>query len=91
MQYLNVGSIVVVCYVFAEIFKVLIPNKTKLYKIIPSLVGILGGIIGSIMYIVDKTLILEVDNVFSAIAVGMVSGLASTGSHQVIKQLLKKE
>ena len=52
---------------------------------IPICVGVCGGILGA----VGMTAIpgYPADNIMDAIAVGIVSGLASTGAHQIGKQL----
>ena len=54
---------------------------------IPVIVGFVGGIVGVIgMYVMPD---FPANDVISAIAVGIVSGLASTGVNQVYKQLTK--
>jgi hypothetical protein len=42
------------------------------------------------MYYLDESY-LEVTSIVSVLEIGLVSGAASTGMHQVFKQLLKKE
>ena len=90
MSYITIPAIVVICYIVGEVFKLVFKKKTKLYKGIPILVGVIGGIIGAVTYMVDPNIIGGVPNVLCAAAVGIISGLASTGSHQVIKQILKE-
>lgn len=52
---------------------------------IPVIVGVTGGILGVVgMYIIPD---FPAQDVLNAIAVGIVSGLASTGVNQVYKQL----
>ena len=58
-------------------------------KVIPIIVGIVGGILGVIgMYVIPD---FPANDVLNAIAVGIVSGLASTGVNQVYKQATKKD
>ena len=58
-------------------------------KWIPSICGALGGVLGVVgMYIMPD---FPANNYLSAIAVGIVSGLAATGAHQVYKQLTKED
>lgn len=90
MEYMCVPSIALICYIIAELFKIILKKNTKAYKGIPILVGAFGGIIGGALYLVDENIISIAPNVLVAIEVGIVSGLSSTGSHQVIKQFLKE-
>lgn len=54
---------------------------------IPVIVGIVGGILGVVgMYVIPD---FPAEDVLNAIAVGIVSGLASTGVDQVRKQAKK--
>lgn len=54
---------------------------------IPVVVGTAGGILGVVgMFIIPD---FPATNILDAIAVGIVSGLAATGTHQVTKQLRK--
>lgn len=55
-------------------------------KFIPIIVGVIGGIIGTVAYLTGMTNFPATD-VITAIAVGIVSGLASTGINQIYKQL----
>lgn len=84
----ELGSIVIICYVVGEIFKGIMKKKTKVYKIIPMIVGIIGGILGLVMYQVG---ILKATNIFDSIGIGIISGLGSTGSHEIIKQIIKEK
>ena len=54
---------------------------------IPVIVGIAGGILGVIgMYVIPD---FPAHDVLNAVAIGIMSGLASTGVHQVWKQAKK--
>lgn len=58
-------------------------------ELIPVIVGIAGGILGVVgMFVMPD---FPANDILNAIAVGIVSGLASTGVHQVYKQLSDKE
>lgn len=80
----TVAAIVIICYLVGVIVK-----ATKIdNKYIPAIVGIVGGALGVIgMYVIPD---FPAKDVLNAIAVGIVSGLASTGADQIIKQLIKK-
>lgn len=75
-------AIVVIAYLFGLLAKLCkkIPNEA-----IPVIVGFVGGVMGSIgMYVMPD---FPATDIISAIAVGIVSGLASTGVDQAVKQL----
>ena len=55
---------------------------------LPALCGVVGAILGVVALYVSPT-IMPATDVLSAIAVGIVSGLAATGAHQFGKQLKK--
>ena len=77
----QVIAITVVCYLVGMICKAAPLDD----KWIPCIVGVLGGILGVVgMYIVPS---FPADDVLNAVALGIVSGLASTGGHQLVHQL----
>lgn len=80
-EILGVAAITIICYLFAEGIK-----ATKLdNKWIPVLVGLLGGVLGVVgMFVMPE---FPAGDVITAIAVGIVSGLAATGANQMYKQL----
>ncbi len=90
MDFTCVPIIVVCCYIVGEIYKVLFKNKQEAYKLIPLLVAILGGLLGVLIYFTNPEMVLNADNVWVALGVGIVSGASSTGTNQIIKQLFKK-
>ena len=55
-------------------------------KFIPIIVGVIGGIIGVVAFLTGMPNF-PANYVITAIAVGIVSGLASTGVNQIYKQL----
>lgn len=77
----GVTAITIICYVAAEAVK-----ATKLdTKWLPVICGILGGLLGALgMYVMPD---FPAEDVITAAAIGIVSGLASTGANQVYKQL----
>lgn len=81
----TVVSIVIICYLIGMIVKASPLDD----KYIPIIVGIVGGILGAVgMRVIPGY---PADNIMDAIAVGIVSGLAATGAHQIGKQLTKEE
>lgn len=84
MDFANVSTvvaIVVICF--------LIGNAAKNLKFvkdewIPTIVGFFGGILGAVgMHVIPDY---PAQDYLNAIAVGIMSGLASTGVHQLVKQ-----
>ena len=78
IQQFCVPCILVVCYCIGFAIK-----KTNLIKdnYIPAIMVVLGGISGFIVNGLS----------YESIAVGVASGLAATGAHQIIKQLSKDD
>lgn len=90
MNFTSVPIIVVCCYIIGEIYKVLFKNKQETYKLIPVLMAIIGGLLGIIIYFTNPEMILNAENVWIALGIGIVSGASSTGTNQIIKQLFGK-
>ena len=81
-QVSTVVSIVVITYLIGLAAKA-IPSVNDNY--IPIIVGVAGGILGVVgMYVIAD---FPANDVLNAIAVGIVSGLASTGVNQIYKQV----
>ena len=79
----GVASISVITYLMAELVKALTLDG----KWIPVISGLLGAILGiAAMYTVPQ---FPAGDPISAVAVGIVSGLAATGADQISKQLKK--
>jgi len=56
-------------------------------KWLPVICGVVGGILGVVaMYVMPE---FPAQDILTAIAIGIVSGLAATGCHQIYKQLTK--
>jgi len=80
----GVAAITVICYLIGEVVKVSPLDS----KFIPTIVGVFGGILGVVAFLTGMP-DFPAGDVLTAIAVGIVSGLAATGANQVIKQLKK--
>ncbi len=89
MEVISVSSIVIICYLIAELFKLLFLKKTNFYKAIPIIVGCVGGLLGYLLFRINPSVICNASNPIAAISIGIASGLASTGSNQIIKQMTK--
>ena len=91
MEFTSIPIIVIICYIIGEIYKVLFKNKQDLYKLIPILNAILGGILGILIFLTNPEIMLNVSNAWTALGIGIVSGVSSTGTNQIIKQIFKKK
>lgn len=84
-NYVTVLPIVVICYLVGIGCKAIEKMDDKY---IPVIVGIVGGIIGiPAMYIMPD---FPATDIITAISVGIMSGLASTGVNQIYKQIKEK-
>lgn len=89
MDFASIPIIVVCCYIVGEIYKVIFKKKSKAYKLIPILVALVGGLLGVVIFYTEPKVMFNVDNFYSALLIGLLSGFASTGTNQVVKQLIK--
>ena len=77
----QVAAIVVICYLAAMAIK-----ATKIdNKWLPVICGVVGAVLGVVGYYVMPEF--PAGDLITAIAVGVVSGLAATGINQAYKQL----
>lgn len=90
MDFTCVPIIVVCCYIIGELYKLLFKNKKEVYKFIPIIMAFVGGVLGILIYITDKELIFNVNSIWIALGIGIISGISSTGTNQIIKQINKK-
>ena len=85
-NYITILPITIICLLIGMGLKQInkIPNK-----FIPVIVGFIGGLIAiPAMYIMKN---FPANDVITAISIGIMSGLSSTGVHQVYKQTTKLE
>lgn len=76
-------AIVVLCYLVGATLKAI--NNETLDKFIPMICGFIGGGLGVLVFLTIPGYI-PADNWLMALAIGIVSGFASTGINQVYKQ-----
>lgn len=77
----SVAAITIICYLVAQAIKAT-PLENKWLPIIS---GAVGGVLGVVGFYVMPDF--PADDIITAISVGIVSGLAATGAHQIYKQL----
>jgi hypothetical protein len=80
-EFATVSGIIVICFLIGMAVKASPLDD----KFIPIIVGVCGGILGVVGLMTMPNF--PVDNYIDAVAVGIASGLAATGVHQIGKQL----
>ena len=91
MDFVSVPIIVLICYMIGEIYKVLFKQKQELYKLIPIIVAFIGGMLGVLIYITTPEMIFNVNNLWDALLIGIMSGSSATGTNQIVKQIFKNK
>ena len=92
MEYLSIISvpaIVAAVYAIIEVIKKATNNNEKVSHFYP-LIGLVLGVISGVICYYFIPDIIAAPNVVLAIVLGGASGLAATGTNQVIKQLKKQ-
>lgn len=79
-----VAAIVVICYLLAAGLKATSLDN----KWLPVICGVCGGVLGYVAMAIMPEF--PAKDILTAIAIGIVSGLAATGTNQIIKQLSSK-
>ena len=69
----------------------LFKNSEVVFKYIPILLAVFGGVIGILIYYSNPEILANVDNIWIAFGVGASSGVSATGTNQIIKQLFSNE
>lgn len=80
----GVAAITVICYLAAELIKATALDN----KWLPVICGVLGGVLGVAAMLIMPDY--PANDYITAVAVGIVSGLAATGADQIAKQLSGK-
>lgn len=83
-EFATVAGIVVICYLIGMGVKASPVDD----KYIPLIVGACGGVLGVLGMLSMPDF--PANNYIDAVAVGIASGLAATGAHQIGKQLTKE-
>ena len=90
MENVGIPIIVIICYMIGEVYKLIFKNK-DVYKIIPIITASFGGVLGVIIYFTNPSVLLNPNNVWTALLLGIISGASSTGGNQIIKQVFKSD
>lgn len=87
MEIITIPVIVVICYAIGYCIKSF-GSSDLADKLIPVVCTITGGIIGVVAFFTYPAII-PANDLFTALAIGLASGMASTGAYEIKEQLLK--
>ena len=90
MDFTSVPIIVICSYLVGEIYKTIFKNNKETYKIIPIITSLFGGLLGVLIYLTNRELLMGIDNIYSSIVIGIISGSSSTGTNELIKKVFKE-
>ena len=88
MEGIVVPLIVVISYIFGELYKLVFKKYKELNSYIPIFVSITGGLVAVLIYLVDVKLF-DVSSIFEALLLGLIAGASSTGTNQIIKKVFR--
>jgi prepilin signal peptidase PulO-like enzyme (type II secretory pathway) len=88
LNFVTVPTIVAAVYSGITLLKKAVKCKEKIMRLLPLIAAIFGAVLGIIAFFSVPDII-PASDVFTAILVGGASGLAATGTNQIIKQLTK--
>ena len=86
MELESISLIAFLTYLAGEIYKVIFKKNQKLYKLIPIIVTLLGGLLGILIYLTEPSVI-DATNIYNALEIGLISGASSTGVNQIVKYI----
>lgn len=86
-EFVTIPAVVVICWFVGFCMKNLISSE-KVDKFIPCVCGLLGAILAIIIFYTTPSTI-PADTWYTALAIGITSGLTATGIDQIKKQLTK--
>jgi len=90
LSIVSVPIIVSVVYALIGVITKAVNNSEKFKRFIPLLALIIGAAIGGLLFVFEPSLI-GAESGISAVITGGASGLAATGTDQVVKQLTKND
>jgi len=90
LDFVAVPVIVTVVYTLISLLKKETKGNEKVLSRLPLIAAAIGAVLGVIGFFAVPTII-PADNIFTALLIGIGSGLAATGTNQIFKQLGKKD
>lgn len=85
---MSIPAIVLIVYWVINLLKYIVGEKENFLRGIPLIASFLGAVLGVILFYTEPSMIMA-ENIIYAMILGGASGLAATGSNQVLKQLGK--
>lgn len=89
MDFASIPIISVLCYVVGCLFSLIFTKFSTAKKYIPIIVVLVGCGLGILMYYTTPQII-SANNIWDAVAIGIISGASSTGVNQIFKQIVSK-
>lgn len=89
LEIISVPIIVTAVYWIMNLYKYIANAKEKYIRLIPVIAAATGAVLGLISYFISPEII-PADNFIMALLIGGASGLAATGTNQILKQLNKE-
>lgn len=86
-DFISIPAIVLICWFIGMCINTLSTSELAT-KLIPIICGVSGAVLAVVMFFIYPGII-PADDVFSVIAIGIVSGLSATGVHESIEQIKK--
>lgn len=87
-EFLAIPSITVICWFIGLCIKT-VGTSELADRLIPVICGIMGGLLGVFIFFCYPSII-PCNDILSAIATGIVSGLSATGVNEAVKQFTNK-
>lgn len=85
VDFVAIPAIVVICWFVGFCIKTLGTSELA-DRLIPVVCGVVGTILAILIYVFNPSMIPATD-IFSTIAIGIVSGLSATGANEAVKQI----
>lgn len=86
LDIITVPAITTLVYWVINFIKVMANKKESVMKLLPAIATFVGAVLGVIVYFIVPELVIA-QNIVYAVIVGGASGLAATGTNQMIKQM----
>lgn len=86
-DFIAIPAIVLICWFVGFCINSLSTSQLAT-RLIPVICGVVGAVLAVIMFF-SYPGIIPADDIFTVIAIGIVSGLSATGLHETIEQIKK--
>jgi len=90
LNFVAVPVIVTIVYTLVSLLKKETKGNEKVLTRLPLIAAAIGAVLGVVGFYAAPSIV-PADNIFTALLIGISSGLAATGTNQIFKQLGKKD